>query len=151
MEFHRREGYSYKFKKKLKLFIAVGSVGLLLALIAAYTAYQIDETRYLMSVTCFHFYFFMMVIGLIALIYLIAPYICSNGFCCIVSFLADKTLGIYILHPLIFSLLSKCQFIDCLEVGYVKNGILCILTFTVSFFTVTLAHILLPENLKKYI
>lgn len=110
-----------QYKKVIRVFTVIGGLGYGIAMIAVNIAYQIDPDRlFKMSVTQSHFYVVMEAVGLIAAVYLLLQYFNSNKFCRTVRFLADKTLGIYILHPIIITILEKNRSLNALRGGYDK-------------------------------
>lgn len=149
---YEKEKYSEKLKCKLLDLVLIGLLGFAIALTVTYSAFRIDISLYLASLTCFHFYFIMMAVGLLAGIYLLCLYIGSNNKLCRLNrVFVDKTLGIYIIHPLICSLINKWPFIVYMEEGYDKNGVITILTLVISFFVVTIIHWIVPRKIVKYI
>lgn len=150
-ELRKKEEHSDKFRHKLGCFVVVGLIGFIIALTATHAAARVDEALYLASITCFHFYFLMIAIGLIAAVYLTQSFIDNDLFCYVVRTLSDRTLGVYILHPLICSLLTKWLFLTGLKAGNGRNMIIVIFTFLLSFLVVTILHLILPKKVVRYI
>lgn len=150
-EYRKKEVNSNKFKYKLGCLVIVGLIGFIIALTTAHIAAAVDEALYRASVTCFHFYFLMVAIGLIAAVYLVRSFIDNDLFHHIVVALSDRTLGVYILHPLIYSLLTKWHFLMRLKAGNGRNVIIVIFTFILSFLVVTILHWILPKKVVRYI
>ncbi len=154
IDFLERNKEKEKFCSWLKYFVGVGAIGFFIAVIAAYTAIQINEDYYLATVTCFHFYFFIETFGVIAAIYFIVSNIrtirADTKIYGMIEFLSDKTLGIYILHPIILSLLERSPFMNGIGEN-VKGGFLFGVTFIGTFLTVEMIHRILPKKIRRYL
>lgn len=125
-------------------------MGYFIAIGVLYTVRKNDLSMAPMYVTCFHFYNLMVAAGVLAA-YLVVSYIKSNRFCQVVQAAADKTLGIYILHPFIGQCIQRLPVIMTMEEGDGRNQLIVILTFIFCYIITAFVHRVIPKKIVNYI
>lgn len=147
----KNKGYGRAFMKRIVIWLGVGIVGYFIAIGVLYTVSKIDLSMVPMYVTCFHFYNLMVAVGVLAASYLVVSHIHSKRFCQMVNAAADKTLGIYILHPFVGQCIQKLPVVTAMEEWDGRNQLIVLLTFIFCYVITAFVHRVIPKKIAAYI
>lgn len=137
---------------RIRAFIAmVGIVSVAATVVMIYSAVRIGgETYFDYALQPMQINVVVTTISFIASMLLVSESITSNNIRWIVTYLSEKTFGVYIIHSLIYRFLRNVISGENLG-GYQRNRMICLLTICLSFSIVSLVHRLVPYKIRRYI